>query len=129
MPKKSSKWLFYGVAIPLTILFTGLISSSWWIWASAAPSNIGAKIRLTISDGMPTQAIAQELESAGVIRSSLALRLWVLSQSIRDREAVALRSGTYDFATNQSLPEVVAQIQTAKSSEVQSPSPKFASVI
>jgi UPF0755 protein len=118
MPKKSSKWLFYGVAIPLTILFTGLISSSWWIWASAAPSNIGAKIRLTISDGMPTQAIAQELESAGVIRSSLALRLWVLSQSIRDREAVALRSGTYDFATNQSLPEVVAQIQTAKSSEV-----------
>jgi UPF0755 protein len=29
-----------------------------------------------------------------------------------------LRAGTYDFATNQSLPEVVSQIQTAKSSEV-----------
>lgn len=119
MPKKKSNWLFYGVAIPLTILFTGVASSSWWVWASAAPSNFGAKIRLTISDGMPTQAIAQELESAGVIRSSLALRLWLQWQSLRAAgEPVALRSGTYDFAANQSLSQVVAQIQTAKSAEV-----------
>jgi len=118
MPKKKSNWLFYGVAIPLTILFTGVASSSWWVWASAAPSSFGAKIRLTISDGMPTQAIAQELESAGVIRSSLALRLWLQWQSLRSSQSIALRSGTYDFATNQSLSEVVAQIQTAKSAEV-----------
>ncbi len=118
MPKKSSNWLFYGVAIPLTLLVTGVISSSWWLWASAAPSNFGAKIRLTISDGTPTQAIAQELEAAGVIRSSLALRLWIFWQSLRSSESVALRSGTYDFVTTQSLPEVVAQIQTAKSTEV-----------
>ncbi len=118
MPKKSSNWVFYGISVPLTILFTGIISSSWWIWASAPPSNFGAKVRLTISEGTPTQAIAQELESAGVIRSSLALRLWVQWQSLRSSESVALRSGTYDFSTNQSLPEVVAQIQSAKSSEV-----------
>jgi UPF0755 protein len=118
MQKKRSNWLFYGVAVPLTILVTGFVSSSWWIWASAAPSNFGAKIRLTISDGMPTQAIAQELESAGVIRSSLALRLWITWQSLRSSEPLALRAGTYDFATNQSLPEVVAQIQTTKSAEV-----------
>ena len=118
MPKKSSNWLFYGVAVPLAILSAGLISSSWWIWASAAPSSFGAKIRLTISEGMPTQAIAQELESAGVIRSSLALRLWLQWQSLRSGESSALRSGTYDFSTNQSLTEVVAQIQTSKSTEV-----------
>ncbi|WP_242018329.1 endolytic transglycosylase MltG [Pseudanabaena sp. FACHB-1998] len=118
MPKKSSNWLFYGLALPITILLTGIASSSWWIWASSAPSTFGAKVRLTISDGMPTQAIAQELESAGVIRSSLALRLWIQWQSLRGSESVALRSGTYDFATNQSLQEVVSQIQTAKSSEV-----------
>jgi UPF0755 protein len=75
-------------------------------------------VRLTIPDGMPTQAIAQELESAGVIRSSLALRLWLQWQSLRSSESVALRSGTYDFATNQSLQEIVSQIQTARSSEV-----------
>ncbi len=118
MPKKSPNWLFYGAVIPLTIFFTGVVSSSWWIWASAAPSNFGTKIRLTIPDGMPTQAIAQELESAGIIRSSLALRIWLQWQSLRGSEAAALRSGTYNLVTNQSLSEVVAQIQTAKSAEV-----------
>jgi len=118
MPTKNSNWLFYGVAVPLTILLTGVVSSSWWIWASAAPSSFGTKIRLTISDGMPTQAIAQELESAGVIRSSLAMRLWLQGQSVRGSESVALKSGTYDLATNQSLPDIVSQIQTSKSSEV-----------
>lgn len=118
MPKKSSNWLFYGVAVPLTILFTGVVSSSWWIWASAAPSSFSAKVRVTIPDGMPTQVIAQQLESAGVIRSSLALRLWLQWQSLRGSEASSLQSGTYDFATNQSLQEVVAQIQTFKSTEV-----------
>lgn len=118
MPKKSSNWLFYGIAIPATILFTGLVSSSWWIWASAAPSSFGIKVRLTISEGMPTQVIAQELESAGIIRSSLALRLWLQWQSWRGNDSVALKSGTYDLTTNQSLQEVVAQIQTTKSAEV-----------
>ena len=118
MPKKSSNWIFYGVAIPLTILVAGIVSSSWWIWAISAPSTFGAKIRLTIPDGMPTQAIAQELEAAGVIRSSLALRLWLQWQSLRSSEGSSLRSGTYDFATNQSLSEVVSQIQTTKSTEV-----------
>jgi len=118
MPKKSSNWLLYGVAVPLTILVTGFVSSSWWIWASAAPSNFGSKIRLTISEGMPTQAIAQELEAAGVIRSGLALRFWLQWQSLRGGEAGALRSGTYTFSTNQSLAEVVSQIQNAKSTEI-----------
>lgn len=118
MPKKSSKWLFYGAAIPLTILLTGIVSSSWWIWASAAPNSFGAKVRLTIPDGMPTQTIAQELESIGVIRSSLALRLWLQWLSLRGGESTALKSGTYDFTTNQTLPEVIAQLQTAKSLEV-----------
>lgn len=118
MPKKKASWLFYGVAVPLTILLTGIASSTWWLWASAAPDVLGAKVRLTISDGMPTQAIAQELESAGVIRSSLALRFWLQWQSLRGTQATALQSGTYDLATNQSLPEIVAQIQTSKSAEV-----------
>jgi UPF0755 protein len=118
MPKKIPNWLFYGAALPITIAVATVASSYWWVWASAAPSSLGTKIRLTIDDGMPTQAIAQELESAGVIRSSLALRLWLQWLSIRGEQSVVLQSGTYDFATNQSLSEVVAQIRTAKSTEV-----------
>lgn len=118
MSKKSSKWLFYGIAVPLTILVTGIVSSSWWVWAIAAPNSFGAKVRLTITEGMPTQAIAQELEAAGIIRSSFALRLWLQWQALRGSPSGTLRSGTYDFTTNQSLPEVVAQIQTVKAAEV-----------
>ncbi|NUN64506.1 endolytic transglycosylase MltG [Pseudanabaena biceps] len=118
MPKKKFNWLFYGAAVPTTILVTGLLSSFWWIWASAAPSTFNAQVRLTISEGMPTQAIAKELEDAGIIRSSFALRLLLQWQSLRTSQNVALRSGTYDFTANQSLQEVVSQIQTAKSTEV-----------
>ncbi len=118
MSKKSSKWLFYGIAVPLTILITGIVSSSWWVWAIAAPNSFGAKVRLTIAEGMPTQAIAHELEAAGIIRSSFALRLWLQWQALRGSQAVTLRSGTFDFTTNLSLPEVVAQIQEVKAAEV-----------
>lgn len=118
MPKKKSNWLFYSAAIPLTILAAGVTSSSWWVWASAAPSGFNSLIRVTISEGMPTQVIGQELEDAGVIRSSLALRLWLQWQSFRSTQGVTLRSGTYDFRTNQSLQQVTEQIQTAQSTEV-----------
>lgn len=118
MPKKKSNWLFYSAAIPLTILAAGVASSSWWVWASAAPSGFNSQIRVTISEGMPTQVIGQELEDAGVIRSNLALRLWLQWQSFRSTQGVTLRSGTYDFRTNQSLQQVTEQIQTAQSTEV-----------
>ncbi|OIP76705.1 MAG: aminodeoxychorismate lyase [Oscillatoriales cyanobacterium CG2_30_44_21] len=118
MPKKKISWLFYGAAIPLTIFTAGVVSSFWWIWASAAPSSVNSQIRVTISEGMPTQIIGQELEKAGVIRSSLALRLWLQWQSLRSSQNVALRSGTYDFRTNQSLQQVVEQVQTAQATEV-----------
>lgn len=118
MPKKKPNWLFYIVAVPLSILTTGVVSSLWWIWASAAPSSFNSQIRVTISEGMPTQIIGQELEDAGAIRSNLALRLWLQWQSLRGNQNIALRSGTYDFKTNQSLQQVVEQIQTAQLTEV-----------
>ncbi|PZU96332.1 MAG: endolytic transglycosylase MltG [Pseudanabaena sp.] len=129
MPKKKTNWLFYGAAIPLTIFAAGVVSSFWWVWASAAPSSFNSQVRLTISEGMPTQVIGQELEDAGVIRSSLALRLWLQWQSLRSSQNIALRSGTYDFRTNQSLQQVVEQIQTAQSTEVRFTIPEGWSIV
>jgi len=129
MPKKSSNWLFFGVALPATIIFTGFASSAWWLWASAAPSSFGSKIRLTITDGMPTQAIAQELEAAGVIRSSFAMRIWLQWQALRGSDAGALRSGTYDFMTNQPLSDVVGKIQSDQSTEVRFTIPEGWSIV
>jgi UPF0755 protein len=118
MPKNRSQWLFYAATLPITILATAAISCYWWLWASAAPNSFGEKIRLTISEGTPTQDIAQELETAGVIRSSLAMRIWLQWLSLRGSRQVALQSGTYDFTSNQSLSEVVSQMQAAQATEI-----------
>ncbi|MEE3717738.1 endolytic transglycosylase MltG [Tumidithrix elongata RA019] len=117
--KKKPSWWFYGVFLPLTLLLSGWGSSLWWLWASGAPSNtVSTSVRIKIPDGMPSQVIGRELEAAGVIRSSLALRLWLQWLAWEEGDTRPLRAGIYDFSTTQPLREVVAQLQTAKPVEV-----------
>jgi len=117
MTKKISLLLIIGVAI------AGV--GAWWLWAIAAPSsefaNLEAdkvsKIKLEISVGEPTQEITSKLEKTGVIRSSLALRIWLkYLEFTGDRSE--LRAGVYQFSTNQSLSEVVEQMHTQVPEEV-----------
>jgi UPF0755 protein len=116
---KKSKWLFYGFFFPVAILGSAWGGGLWWLWASAAPTNTAsAPIRLVIPEGTPMQVIGQELESTGVIRSSLALRLWLQWLAIKEGNTRALQAGTYDFHLNQPLSEIVSQMQTGKPTEV-----------
>ncbi len=106
----------------LLILGVAIISSgAWWFWAISAPSSEFAeqvlKIKVEINHGDSTQEISSNLEKTGVIRSGLALRIWLKYLEIRgDRSA--LRAGVYQFSTNQSLAEVVEQMQTQVSAEI-----------
>jgi UPF0755 protein len=119
MKKSKSKWLFYGFVLPVAILGSAWGGSLWWLWASAAPTNTAsAPIRLVIPEGTPMQVIGQELEFAGVIRSSLALRLWMQWLAIKEGNTRSLQAGTYDFSMNQPLREVVTQMQSARPTEV-----------
>jgi UPF0755 protein len=116
---KKSKWLFYGLLFPVAIVGSAWASSLWWLWASASPTNtISSPIRVIIPEGTPMQVIGQELESTGVIRSSLALRLWLQWLAVKDGDTRPLRAGTYDFSLNQPLSEVVTQMQESKPAEV-----------
>jgi UPF0755 protein len=116
---KKSKWIFYGFVFPVAILGSAWGGSLWWLWASAAPTNpTNAPIRLVIPDGTPMQVIGQELESTGVIRSSLALRLWLQWLAIKEGDTRSLQAGTYDFTLNQPLSEVVTQMKAGKPLEV-----------
>jgi len=120
----------------LTILVTSLGIASWsmnrwWLWAIAPPSlvkeNLPAealpkanskntlkpqKIRVTIPPNTPLQAVGERLETAGVIRSGLALRLWVKLSNDS-----APQAGTYEFLSSQNLSEVVTQMQSGKLAE------------
>ncbi|WP_019498600.1 endolytic transglycosylase MltG [Pseudanabaena sp. PCC 6802] len=118
---KKSKQLFYGFFFPIAILGSAWGGGLWWLWVSAAPTNnttTSSPIRLVIPEGTPMQVIGQELESTGVIRSSLALRLWLQWLAIKEGNTRSLQAGTYDFNLNQPLSEVVSQMQTGKPTEV-----------
>jgi UPF0755 protein len=116
---KKSKWLFYGFFFPIAVLGSAWSGSLWWLWVSAAPTNTASTpIRLIIPEGTPMQVIGQELESTGVIRSSLALRLWLQWLAIKEGNTRSLQAGTYDFKLNQPLSEVVSQMQAGKPMEV-----------
>jgi UPF0755 protein len=97
----------------------GIGITLWWFWAIASPqsrlfsssSPILSKVQLKIANGTSTQAIGVALESAGVIRSELALRLWLKWQELNG-DRLPLRAGNYEFSLNQSLPQIVRQIKT-----------------
>jgi len=103
----------------LLIIVVAIIGSgAWWFWAIAAPSSERAeKIKLEIAEGDSTQEIGSNLQNIGVIRSGLALRIYLKYLEIQgDRSA--LRAGTYQFSTNQTLAEVVEQMRTQVPVEV-----------
>ncbi|AFY74539.1 hypothetical protein Syn7502_02576 [Synechococcus sp. PCC 7502] len=113
MTKKTNLLL----VIALVITSSGL----WWLWAIASPNpelNLEVnKIKLIINKGEPTQEIASKLETAGVIRSGLALRIWLKYLEIKG-DRTALRAGIYKFSPSHSLFEVLDQIQTQIPEEV-----------
>jgi len=121
MTKKKTNLLLLGTV--LAIFGAG----AWWLWAIAAPSSdftnqslnhsLNQRVKLEINKGESTQTIASKLESAGIIRSGLALRIWVKYQEIKgDRSS--LKAGTFEFTGNQSLAAVVEQIQTQVPQEI-----------
>jgi UPF0755 protein len=75
----------------------------------SSQQNSHPKVRITIPLGAPLQSIGDRLEEAGVIRSSLALRLYV-----KLADSPAPQAGTYEFLPSQSLKEVLAQMQSGK---------------
>jgi len=100
--------------LPLAILLVGWSITGWWLWASSPPQSHPNLVRVTIPDGTSAQTIAQKLEEAGIIRSSLALRLLIQWQTLQGERAL-LQAGTYELPTNLSLREVVEHLQSAQS--------------
>ncbi|MFQ3680198.1 MAG: endolytic transglycosylase MltG [Pseudanabaenaceae cyanobacterium] len=115
---RGGPWL----AIGLGTLGLGWGSSLWWLQVSAAPHQGQAgeppTVRFAVPTGAPLSAIARELEAAGVIRSALALRLWLEWQSRVANQPKVLQAGTYDLSLGWSLAEVVAAMQQSRAAEV-----------
>ncbi len=107
------KWLLISAPIALLAIASG-IGGSWWNAISApASTDPNAKpIQIQVKSGTSAQAIGQELEAKGAIKSQLAWKLWTAWQSKQGKGAP--QKGTYEVSPNQPLSVVAAQISEGK---------------
>jgi peptidoglycan lytic transglycosylase G len=91
------------VLIGAGLLGAVLVGVSRLVTAPALPSQ-GASVVVREGDGVAE--IARRLESAGVVRSALAFRVWARFAG-RDR---ALQPGTYHFETATDLPRILDRL-------------------
>lgn len=107
------KWLLISAPLAL-IAVAGGIGISWWntITAPASSDPHAKSIQIQIKPGASAQAIGQELETKGAIKSQLAWKLWTAWQAKQGKGAP--QKGTYDLSPNQPLPVIAAQISAGK---------------
>ena len=108
------KWLLISAPLALMTAIGSLIGMSWWNGIVAAPSTDpnAPSIQVQVKPGSSTQAIGQELEAKGAIKSQFAWKLWTAWQAKQGKGAP--KTGTYELSPGKSLPIIAAQILEGK---------------
>ncbi len=111
--KTVPKWLLISAPIAL-LTVAGGIGGFWWNGIAAPPTtDRNAKsIQIQVKPGTSAQAIGQELEAKGAIKSQLAWKLWTSWQAKQGKGSP--QKGTYEVSPNQPLAVVAAQILEGK---------------
>ncbi|MDX2230641.1 MAG: endolytic transglycosylase MltG [Leptolyngbyaceae cyanobacterium bins.349] len=109
---------------PTRLLLSGLVlaglgfalwqSWNWWSWVSSPPLQVAetanAKpINLKIPPGSSAQAIGQDLETLGLIRSAQAWNLWSRWLMFKHSEG-GYQAGTYQLSKSQPMQDIAAKI-------------------
>ncbi len=111
--KTVPKWLLISAPIAL-LTVAGGIGVSWWNGITAPPTTEqnAKSIQIQVKSGTSAQAIGQELEAKGAIKSQLAWKLWTSWQAKQGKGSP--QKGTYEVSPNQPLAVVAAQILEGK---------------
>lgn len=110
-----SKWSFYLLLFPITLGLCAWQGWAWWSWVQSPPTppasnSEGEKeIQIQIPAGTGAQEIGQNLESAGLIRSSHAWKLWTYRLKLQNREG-GYKAGTYKLSPTKPLPSIAEKI-------------------
>jgi UPF0755 protein len=117
--QRVSKWLFYLLLFPAAIGVCAWQGWTWWSWASAPPLKTDSAaagsaatdntIQIKIPDGTSAQQIGEDLQAAGLIRSTSAWNLWTRWQMLQDRSGGFL-AGTYELSPDQSMQAIASRI-------------------
>jgi UPF0755 protein len=118
--KTLSTWSYYLALLPLTLGVCAWQGWAWWSWVQSPPvtaqsSNVPADktIQIQIPPGTAAQQIGNDLESAGLIRSSYAWRLWTYWMRFNDNDG-GFKAGTYRLSPTQPLPTIAQKIWTGE---------------
>ena len=115
MAKKVVKRVWYIVAVlALLLIIAGAGAVIWY--QSNISAIVGVKCtdkecqskKFIVSEGDSAATIAQNLESAGLIKSALAFRIYLALQA----ENKNLLPGDYDFSKNMSVEDIIKSLNT-----------------
>ncbi len=107
------KRVFYVGIFPVTLGVAAWQGWSWWSWATGPviTSDQEKLVQIQIPSGTAAQQIGQDLEAAGLIRSTTAWKVWNRLQGFTNREG-GLQAGTYSLSPTQSMSDIADQIWT-----------------
>lgn len=115
-----SKWSYYLALLPVTLGFCLWQGWTWWSWVQSPPdldypstSQADKAVQIQISSGTAAQQIGYDLESAGIIRSANAWRLWTYWLKFQDAGG-GYQAGTYRLSPTQPLSQIAEKIWTGE---------------
>ena len=95
---------FFIFVAPLIVIILVIVGSFlWWNNAVSAPSSTASDKRILIKKGASAATIGQDLESKGVVKSSLAFKLYTQINNLTKK----IPPGEFLVPTNLTLEEVV----------------------
>ncbi|MDX2099038.1 MAG: endolytic transglycosylase MltG [Leptolyngbyaceae cyanobacterium bins.59] len=118
MGQKKFKGLIYPVFLLLVLGLCSWQGWAWWSWVSAPLIQMDSgppekSVRIQIPAGTPAQHIGQDLQAAGLIRSSFAWNLWSRWLTLQNRGG-GFQAGTYELSPTQSMQSIAATIWSGK---------------
>lgn len=115
LKKRSFPWWGKLLSIIAVLALLASICAGWYFFSltpKASESN-ERRQRITIEKGETSTTIAAHLEKTGIIRSSLAMRLYVEMSGDKHK----LQAGGYLLSTSQSVEEIVDHLVSGKTDE------------
>ncbi len=101
--KRSLKWLWISLLVLLVLLVGAAGAAYWWYNDNLqAKSDSSEHIRVKVESGDSADHVAQELENKGIIRSALAMTVYM-----RLNGKTNVKTGEYLFEPNQTPQEIV----------------------
>ena len=117
VPKQPRKMPWWGKALSVVgvLALLVMLAVGWYLFSLTPKTSATAekRQRVTIEKGETSTTIAAQLEKDGIIRSALAMRLYVEFSGNKDK----LQAGGYLLSTSQSVRDIVNHLASGKTDE------------